>query len=49
MFQIFTRPTALVCAGVVAALQWVAAETGTYRRVTSFESVNTGQLQVTRY
>jgi Tetratricopeptide repeat len=33
-----------------AGFQWVAAETGTYRlRVTSFESVNTGQLQVTRY
>jgi hypothetical protein len=32
-----------------AAFDWVAPATGTYRlRVTSFESVNTGELVVTR-
>src|SRR5262249_6258330 len=32
-----------------AGLDWVASATGTYRmRVTSFESVNTGELVVTR-
>lgn len=34
----------------LAGFQWVAPQTGTYLlRVTSFEGVNTGQLQVTRY
>ena len=32
-----------------AGFEWVAGETGTYRLlVTSFESVNTGELVVTR-
>ena len=32
-----------------AAIDWVAEETGTYRMlVTSFESINTGELIVTR-
>jgi len=35
--------------GLAAGLDWVASATGTYRvRVTSFESVNTGELVVTR-